>query len=211
MMTWLRAVPGALGLVPRWVWYALAAALAWHFVLAWHRAEVRAHDTEILAARDAQWQARLDELRDHSIATARNAEAQAAKINTKLKDIHDAQVRSDATDAHDLLVRGPGKAAAPAGCRPVGAAGIPGAAGGPERADRAADPAANPLHPDDGLALVPWSWLVQEVGQPADGSRAEVIAWRGWYGDFSAWWEDYRRQLQAAAKVKPKADGKPAH
>jgi hypothetical protein len=200
-MTWLTAIPGALKLVPRWVWYALLAAFAWHLALSWHAGKVKAHDAAIVAAHDAQWQVRLAAERDHALAVARNAEQTAAKINAKLKDSHNAQVRHNAADADDLLLRGPGAAASAAHCRPVDRPGFSAGAGQPRGGGDAGGAAASSLHPADGLsglpasdfAVVPWSWLV-DFARQADDSRAEVLTWRDWYDRQAAAWDKMRAQ-----------------
>jgi hypothetical protein len=206
----LRTIGGALGLVPKWVWYLLAAAAAWHFALAWHRGQVKAHDAEVIAARDAAWQLRFDAMHKVADRATRQLETAAAAIAAQQKEAHDATVRDNAAVAADLRLHGAGKAAAPANCRPVGLAALPAAAGGPERTGGGANPPASPLSAADGLsrlpsgarddfAIIPWSWLTEEVAKPADDSRAEVIAWRTWWPKMNAAFEDMRKRLTDAA------------
>jgi hypothetical protein len=220
MMPWLTAIPGALKLVPKWVWYALALALAWHFALSWHRGQVKAHDADIVAARDAQWQARFDAMRAKADDVRRKAEALSAQISTTLKDQNDATNRHIAVDAGDLRLRGPGAAAA-IGCRPgdhpglSAAAGQPGAAGdqrphaaasalpgGNRRTDVTPVPGAGIS--DDAQAAVPWRWLVGRAEQ-ADLDRAEVLTWRDWYARQTEAWQRLR---SPPANPTPSTEGK---
>jgi hypothetical protein len=188
-------VTGFFKRVPRWVWVALAIAAAVVALLIWHGREVAAHDknltAKVIAARDAQWQARFDAMRKQAEAVRSKTEAAARKITQHLKDQHDEALRSNAAAARDLSLRGPGKAAAPVGCGPVDRPGVSAGAGDPVGAGGTADIAASSLPPRDRLALVPWSWLVDQA-QHADDSRAEVITWRNWYIDQAEAWEKYR-------------------
>jgi hypothetical protein len=190
-MPWLTAIPGALRLVPRWVWYALAAVLAWHFALTWHARQVTAHDRTVIAARDAQWQARFDQMRQSALAWKGEAEVRAANISTLTRKLNDEENRRIAADADGLRVRGPGAATA-AGCRPVDRPALPAAGGQPGAQPGPGAHAAAAVPAGDGLAVVPWDWLVDVVEQ-ADGNRAEVLTWHAWYDQQAAAWETMRQ------------------
>lgn len=204
-MTWLTAIPGALRLVPRWVWLALACAIAAHFVLAWHAGQVKAHDQSIVAARDAQWQARLDQMRRDADAWKAKAEGLQRTISEQQRKLNDEENRRIAAVDADLRLRGPGQAAAPAGCRPVNPAGVPAGAGRPEPRADAADAAGSGMSGEDGQtqwAVVPWRWVVGRSTE-SDLNRAEVLTWRSWYQQQWKAWE----QLRQAPPTKGKSNG----
>jgi hypothetical protein len=205
-MPWLKAIPAALKLVPSWVWYLLLGAIACHFALAWHAGKVRAHDQAVIAARDAQWQKRLDSEHAAAISYRTKYEQAQAELSQTLKEKHDAQVRSNASDASDLRLRGPGKAAAP-DCGPGYHPSPPAAVVRPERDTAGADVAAGQVPSADGVAgvpvaagstvrdqsfaIVPWSWLVDRA-QEFDNLLDEVKTDHEWHRQHEAEWEKMR-------------------
>lgn len=186
----IASVLGAFKLVPRWVWYLLAAALAWHFALSWHGGRVKAHDKDVIATRDAYWNAKLVDVADKARRIRIDAEAQAAEITEKVRSDNERQARTIASDAGSLRVRGPGAAADD--CRPIDHPGLPAAASG-ARAGSGAGADTGPPVPSSDRASVSWQWLVDHAEQ-ADLNRAEVIAWRDWWVAQSAAWEKMRAQ-----------------
>lgn len=194
--------------VPRWAWIALAVAvlLVAGYLYHQHRAHaaIAAAKAEQKKADDAAWQTRFEAMREKAVAVRVKAETLGRKISTTLKDQHDAQVRRNAFDARDLQLRGPGKAAVPAGCGPVNYPGFSAAAGRPERPGGAAGAAADSLPAKNGLSglpaerfgIVPWSWLV-DVGRGSDDSSDEALKWRSWYAQQLAAWEQMRRSTPA--------------
>jgi hypothetical protein len=187
----IASIFGAFKLVPRWIWYLLAAALAWHFALAWHAGRVKAHDRDVIATRDAYWNARIVELAEKAQRIRIDAEARAAEITEKVRSNNESQARVIASDAGALRVRGPGQAAATS-CRSVDHPGLPATASG-ARADGGLADDAGPAVPSSDRATVPWRWLVNRAEQ-SDLNRAEVIAWRDWYQAQAAAWANLRAQ-----------------
>lgn len=195
--------------VPRWVWIALAVAalLVAGYVYHQHRAgaAIAAAKAEQKKADDAAWQARFDEMHAQAVDIRTKAETIGRKISSTLKERHDAQIRDHDAVAGDMRLRGPGKAAAPANCRPVDYPGLSAAAGGVGGPGGGGAAAAGPLPSNERLALVPWSWLVDQARQ-ADDSRSEVITWRNWYIDQVEAWEKVRGSTPAkpgALAAKP--------
>lgn len=206
---------------PRWAWiaFAVVAALVGGYFLHQHKAH--AHDTALVKAtidkRDQLWRDALAKAHAGAIASRARTEAAGAKISTTLKGKHDAQVRSNASDARDLQLRGPGKAAVD--CRLGDHPGLPAAAGQPGRPAGGANAAAAEVHPADRLAglpagargdfaVIPWSWLVEQ-GREADDSRAEVLTWRAWYDQQAAAWERMRSQTpKPSAATKGTTNGR---
>lgn len=210
-MTWLTAIPGALRLVPRWVWLALAIAIAWHFALSWHAGKIRAHDVAVIAKRDAQWQTRLDAAHAAALDWRGQAERAGAEIATMKRKLNDEENRRIRAAADDLRLHGPGKAAAPANCRPGDRAGLSAGAGRSDAAGRPSNDAPAAVPAGDGSAdwaVVPWGWLVGR-GEQADVGRAEVLTWRGWYADQVAAWNRLRSQApQSTPPKKGTTDGR---
>lgn len=152
------AVFAALKLVPRWVWWLLAAAAIYRFGLDWHQRQV---DRIYKAGEDAAY-ARVKD-------RAEQVERDALKLTIRIKERFDA-VRNDIDAAtRSELQHGPGKAAysCPAPALP----------GGPRPAPAAPDDGGHLLPPNDRNAVVPWGWLVSRA-QQCDLDRAEVIATR---------------------------------
>jgi hypothetical protein len=177
----------------------------------WHQHKLHAHDAALVKAtiekRDQQWHDALAKAHATAVAARTKHEAAATKISTTLKGQHDAQVRSNASDARDLQLRGPGKAAAY--CGSGDHPGVPAAASRPAGPGSAPGAAAGSLPANDRLALVPWSWLVDEVARPADDSSAEVLTWRNWYAQQAAAWERMRSQApNSSAPTKGTTDGR---
>lgn len=152
------AALGFLKLVPRWVWWLLAAALLYRFGLDWHQRQV---DAVFKRGEDAAY-ARVKD-------RAEQVERDALKLTIKIKERFDA-VRNDVdAAARSELQLGPGKAAY--SCPPATLS------GGHRPPATAADDGGHLLPEDNRNAMVPWGWLVSRA-QQCDLDRAEVMATR---------------------------------
>lgn len=195
-MMWLRLIPGALRLIPKWVWILLAVALLWRVAVSWH--EHRAHAAIAAAEKrgeakaNAAWQQRFDAMRARADETRRRAEAASAKISKDVRRKNDQDNRDSAARARALSLSGPGAAR----CRPVDHPGLSGGAGRYVAPGGRPD-APGPQVPADDRAAVPWGWLVDRARQ-CDLNRAEALSWR----------EADRRQRAEWEKLR---DAKPAH
>lgn len=229
----VKAVVGFLTVIPKPVWEAIAvigyaaALFALHQQHA-HQVVDRAVKAAV-AQRDHDWEERVASEHAGALAWKVQAEAESIKIATVEKERHDAQVATNAAVARDLQLRGPGKAAAGAGCGSVHYPGLPAAAGGHDvgasGANAAADqvpsgnglaglpgPAGGALRPSgaaqpatgaDALAVVPWTWLTDR-GHEFDDLLAEVVAWRTWHPKEAAAWQARRARLAVPTKPQVK-------
>lgn len=201
----LTGVAGFFKRVPRWVWIALAIALAIVAVVVWHDRQIRAHDkaltAQVTADRDAQWNKRLAAERRAALAWKTRFDAEvAAKIKLQRK-LNDEEARRIDADRNALRLRGPGQAAAPAGCRPVDHPGLAGLAGRHEPQPGTAANAGTQMPAGDGQdqwAVVPWNWLVDVVSE-RDAFRVEALGWRSRDAMLAEIWK--RAQQQPAAQA----------
>lgn len=187
-MTFFTGFLGALKLVPKWVWILLAAALVWRFALGWHSGQIKEHDRQVIAERDAYWKTQIAAVHAEAVAVRRQAEAVSAQITEKVRTDHESETRAIAADAGALRVRGPG--AASVSCRPSDHPGVSVAASGAGRGPAVANAAGSEAVTGAG-AVVPWNWLVNRAEQH-DALRAETLAWRSWYQQQSTAWEKMR-------------------
>lgn len=151
----------ALRLVPKWVWIALALAIAFRVATGWHDARVK-----------AVWQAGYDQAVADGREIAKQTDERTSEIATNIRSKTDETSGRIAARADDQRLRGPGKARA--SCPAV-----PAAAGERPEAGRDSD-AAGPGLPAEDRATVPWEWLVRRAAT-CDLNRAEVLAWREWH------------------------------
>ena len=164
------------GSIPNWAWVALGIALAALLGAWWHHHEVKKHDVAVIAARDAQWNKRLEA--EHAAALDWKAKFDAAsvRLSAAIKEKNDAEAARINATRDDLLRDGPGKAR----CGQVAYPGTSAGAGGSVASSRPGSSATASLPPADGLAAVPWNWLVNTGGQ-CDLNRSEAQSWRDWY------------------------------
>jgi hypothetical protein len=171
--------------IPKPVWEAiavlgyLAALVATHQHFA-HAAIDRAVTAAIIK-RDGQWQQRLDQAHAAALTWKGQVETKATTIATLQRKLTDEENKRVAADADAARLRGPGKAAAPAGCRPGDRAGPAATADRPDGAAAAGANAGPQMPAADGsgqFALVPWDWLVDVVSEHDQlrNSVASVIA-----------------------------------
>lgn len=172
---------GAFKGVPRFVWYALGAALIYAFAAHWYNGKIEAAEKRGAERAYANVERQ-----------ARELERKANELNAKIADAfrrkNDAENRAITARADDHRLRGPGAARCP------GASVVPAGAGG-HNAPGGRPDAAGPAMPADDRAAVPWSWLVDRAEQH-DLNRAEVIAWREWHARFSAEWAKWKAEAE---------------
>ena len=168
-----------LRLIPRWVWIALAVAILYRGALSWHHRQVKAlHDAAYAEGGNAE-RARLEAEAKRLKA---ETDAKTAAIARLTKEKHDAEVRAIAADADALRLSGAGKASLGARC-PV----MAGGSSGHDLAGSGTENAGSEVPATDGLAVVPWGWVVG-TGESHDSLRSEVLAWRDWYARNGAAW-----------------------
>jgi hypothetical protein len=117
-------------------------------------------------------------------ARAQTAEANMSRISQESRVKNDTDNRNINAAAAVIVRSGPGAAS----CRRVGNPAVPASSSGHVAGNSAPGPAAAPVLADNGLAAVPWDWLVN-TGREADLDRAEALAWRDWYKREAAEWE----------------------
>lgn len=182
----LKALLGGLGRllglkVSLRVWMLVAAlAFAWH----WHHGKVKAADR-------AGYSRAMGEVEGKAIALKTKIDTLTTKISTELRSRNDEENRRIARDAGALRLRGPGKAACPAGAR------LPSGSGGYISPGGLGDAAGSQV-PDRDRAAVPWGWLVDRA-EEHDADRAEVVTWREWYRKMVAAWPKAGRPQPAPA------------
>lgn len=182
-MIQFAAAKAAFGMVPKWVWAALAGAILFAFAVNWHSGKVRAFGNE-------RYQAGYDAAKGEIEALRRQVNQRNAELAAALRSKSDEENRRIAADADNLRLRGAGKAAC--------VARLPAAAGGHDEAGRPAD-AAGPEMPAGEWAAVPWGWLVGRA-ETHDLYRNEALSWREWHKAFSAEWEAYKAKADAVAE-----------
>lgn len=175
----LLPVAGAFKSVPRFVWYALAAALIFAFAVHWYNGRISAAEKrgEERAYANVAKQARELE---------RKANALSARIATEMRKRNDEENRAIARAADALRLRGPGAA------RCAGPALLPASPGGHGTAPAGAD-AAGPGMPPEDRAAVPWGWLVSR-SEEHDMLLAEARGWREWHARFTAEWAKWKAE-----------------
>lgn len=184
-MTWLRLLPGVFKMIPREVWYVLAAAFIFRLGVNWHEGRIKAHDTALIAARDAQWQVRLDEARQAAITEKKKGDAVRAALAHERSKKHEATVHTIVRTGDALRVSGVPEGAAAIDSGQGHHSGLSAAAGESDQRLRAGNAASDEL-PFDG-AVVSWTWLI-DAAQQCDINRAEARTWRDWYAEqLKAW------------------------
>jgi hypothetical protein len=198
--------------LPSWAWIAAAAGAALVGGTFLHQHKAHQHDAALVKAtidvRDRQWMKRLTDEHAAAVAWKGRADAQLAAIAQLQRKLTDEETARIAADADALLLRGPGKAAAPAGCRPVDPARLPAAAGGHVAQPGAPADAGTQMPAGDGQdqrAVVSWRWLVAVVSE-RDAFRLEAIAWRGYQATVTGVWN----RLKAEAPGTKKGAGAPS-
>lgn len=151
----------ALRLVPKWVWIALAVAVAFRAAVGWHDAKVM-----------AVWQAGYAQAVADGEKIAKHTDKRASEIATNIRSKTDETSGRIAARADDQRLRGSGKARASCPAVPAPADERP-------EAGRNSD-ATGPRLPPEDRATVPWDWLVSRAAT-CDLNRAEVLAWREWH------------------------------
>lgn len=162
-MLWLRALPGVFRLVPREVWYVLAAAILFAGARGWYHGKL--DDAEKRG--EARAYAAVEQ-------KARSIQAKSEALAAKLREQNDETNRRIDGDARTVLVRGPGKAACPAA-----------------RSEAPRQPLAPGRPADAAVDRVPYPEWQQLIGLPFAGAvefarqcdlnRAEVLTWRDNY------------------------------
>lgn len=174
---------GAFKSVPRFVWYALAAALVFAFAVHWFNGRIEAAEKRGAERAYANVERQARELE-------RKANALNARIVTAIKEKNRVENARIAADADALRLRGPGAA------RCASAASLPSGPGGRVAAGGRSDAAGSGVPVQDSAA-VPWGWLVNRAEQ-ADLNRAEVLAWREWHARFTAEWAKWKAEAERA-------------
>lgn len=167
--------------IPRWAWYALAAALVLFLIYRWHNGKVEDAYAKGKADEGARIAAKAFEIK-------RKADELTASISTALRTRHDEKVRIIYRDADALRLRGPGKAACP------GNPGIPRGASGSAKpiGERVASVAEVPPGERVDLIGLPFAATVSGAEQ-CDLNRAEAKTWREWYAKQSEAWQKIGR------------------
>jgi hypothetical protein len=198
--------------LPSWAWIAAAAVAALVGGTFLHQHKAHQHDTALvkvtIAKRDGQWMKRLADEHAAGRAWKGQAEAQLTKVAQLQRKLTDEETARIAADATALRLRGAGKAAAPAGCRPVDPARLPAATGGHVAQPGPAADAGTEVPAGDGQdqwAIVPWDWLVDVVSE-RDAFRVEAIGWRGYQATVTGVWN----RLKAEAPGTKKGAGVPS-
>ncbi|MFA7604542.1 MAG: hypothetical protein WCY29_16200 [Novosphingobium sp.] len=183
--------------IPRQAWIALACLA---LLVAGHWLHQRRAEAAIGAARaagraeaEARWQEAFAKMEQAARQWRSNYEAASSRISAEIGEQHAQDLRSNASRARALLVRGPGRAAAACG-EPGGGAGLSAAAGGHEPADRQPDAGLDGVPEHQPLAIVPWPELIRRA-EEADDDRSEVTAWRNWYRRQKALHDDKAGEL----------------
>lgn len=124
-------------------------------------------------------QARNEDLQEIVMLRAQVSavQVQMNSMAESLRSANDAANATTSRTAADLSLRGPGASS----CRRIS---DPKPAAITSRSQPANQPAADAARPvlpaDDGLAGVPWNWLVGR-GKQCDLDSTEALAWRSWY------------------------------
>lgn len=165
--------------IPRWAWYALAAALALFLIWRWHSGKVEdAYKRGVTTERA--------EAAKRAAATKAKADAASSKITAEVKEKHNETVRIIYRDADTIRVRGPGKASVSRSC-------VPAPASGPPKPARQGSPAVAEVPTGTGVDLIalPFPGTVA-LAQTCDLNRAEAKTWRDWYAKQSEAWAKIR-------------------
>jgi hypothetical protein len=188
-----RGAKAAAGRIPAKVKLAIAGALLLvalffvhqHFA---HKA-LKAADEAGYARGVRVYQRALEIVHARAAARRQAFEHSSADISKEVRTNYENQTRSIAAGADALRVRGPGAAR----CGPVDRAGVPAGAGGRQVAGGPGDATVGALPGEARVELIamPFPGAVGFAEQH-DGFRAEVLAWRDWYGRQSKAWEQFR-------------------
>lgn len=153
-------------MVPREVWYLLAAAIIFALARGWYQGQIEAAEKRGYAQAVADGR-----------KVAAKTDAATSNITTDIRSRTDeTNGRIDAR-ADDQRVHGPGAARCPT---------VPAASGGHDEASGQSD-ATGPRLPPEDSAAVPWPWLVERA-RVCDLNRQEVLAWREWHGKVLETW-----------------------
>lgn len=181
------AFVGALKSVPRFVWYALAAALVFAFAVHWYNGKIDAAEKR---GADAAYAHIADKARE----IERQANDLAAKISEAFRRKNDEEARAIARAADAVLMRGPGKAA----CSSV--AGVPTLSSRPQPASGPADAPLDqvPSGARTDLIALPFAPTVA-FGREHDLNRSELLTCRAAWQRLSAEWEALRNRSDLAS------------
>lgn len=183
-MAWLKAIGGALRLVPRWVWILLAAAAAWHFALAWHAGKISAIVLEAKREQLALDQAAVDAAR--AKAREHKAKVETADAVSAEKARNDyAKDTGDLGAAYDELRRNPPPRVQSVG---RGQGSVPGFSvdpGGAPATAQGTDAGLRSGAVGPELALVNWPELLGHA-QSCDVDRARLTALQDLVRGFAA-------------------------
>ena len=183
----MSPVGGFLKLVPGWAWKligiaAVVGALLWAHQHVAHKALKKADAAGYQRAKDEDARALVKAHKD-ALAWKTKYDRNEATRSQKFRENTDAQIAAINRHADNLLRNGPGKAR----CGQVAYPGTSAGAGGSVASSRPGSAAAASLPPADGLAAVPWNWLVNTGGQ-CDLNRSEAQSWRDWYSALVKAW-----------------------
>lgn len=180
---------------------AVALGLAVWGALGWHEARsetaIETAVTAALSKRDGQWQNAFDTMKGAADKWRENFEGRRDALAAARRQAHEDELRRIGVDADALRLRGPGLAAAGAGCRPEADPRAGATTSGQQ------SPAAGPYAPRPGLpegdrdgdfALVPWGWLVRKA-EEHDALLSEAGAWRLHDADQRVLLHDARAEL----------------
>jgi hypothetical protein len=171
---------GFLKAIPRWAWYALAAALVLFLVYRWHNGKVEDAYKQGVATERAEAAKRAQ-------AVKAKADARSSKITAEVKEKHDETVRIIYRDADALRVSGPGKASVSRSC-------LPSPTSEPAKPAREGMAPVAEVSPGERVDLIGLPFAATVAGaEQCDLNRAEVQTWRDWYAKQSEAWKKIER------------------
>lgn len=161
---------------------AVWGALAWHSARS--EAAVEAAVTTALTKQSAEWQKSFASMQSTAAIWKQRSQQAGTDLADLRRQTHEDELRRIGADADAVRLRGPGLAAASAGCRRIDDPRTRAAASGPGA------PATGPDAPGPGLlerdrgggfapefAVVPWGWLVRRA-EEHDALLSEAGTWR---------------------------------
>ena len=166
----------------------VALGLAVWSALAWHsgrsEAAVEAAVTTALTKQSAEWRASFASMQSTAAIWKQRSQQAGTDLADLRRQTHEDELRRIGADADAVRLRGPGLAAASAGCRRIDDPRTRAAAGG------LGEPATGPDASGPGLperdrgggfapeyAVVPWGWLVRRA-EEHDALLSKVVTWR---------------------------------